>query len=112
MLARMMGRPAETLDGEICGRTIYGCPRQNHKGNAAEARYFSVGQCAGLARGSVADGRAYAQGITTDTVFDPGLTTARLRILPDPWLAYALARAGDITGGARAVIDATPDRLL
>ncbi len=101
------GSASRTLASEIAAEPFTGAARTNLNANAARARYFSEVNVQDWPA-AAASARAYARSITTDTVFDPGLTTARLRIFADPWLAYALARAGDITG-AQAVIDATPD---
>jgi tetratricopeptide (TPR) repeat protein len=100
------GSASRTLASEIAAEQIAGAAHAGLDANAARARYFSEVNMQDWPA-AAASARAYAQAINTDATLNPGMTTARLRILADPLLAYAVARGGDIAG-AQAVIDATP----
>jgi len=100
------GAASRALAAEAVAGQSRGVGRTNLDLGIARNRYFSeVNVEDWLA--AAASAHTYAQSIKADAIQNPGMTAARLRILADPLLAYALARRGDIAG-AQAMIDATP----
>jgi hypothetical protein len=104
------GAASRALAAEVVAGQSTGVARANLDIVIARARYFSEVNVEDWPA-AAASARTYAQSIKADALRNPGMTAARLRILADPLLAYALARRGDIAG-AQAMIDATPDNLL